>query len=363
MKSTKSKFLCSLIAFTVFIVSIPMAKLVVASAQDSSPNKISNYKTIQNTLDTMRFPDDIYISFLQSEVNKSKEERTITIELAGMSAFISFDKSVIAENVTYESSDNNIVFPDDGRILALKTGEALIKVGYEGYSETIRVVVEKEFDQSAYKSFLNVSGEEKIGTMAADPNNDARMAITAKARAMVYQAWRPAKNLVKWGELSATWKYFEKDVIQFGLPYTQAIQVDEISFLNKMTSASDFYTPNQSINTGTKKVAPQYGNDCSGFVSFSWGITRINTTAFIDRINKGTYRRLSKYSELRSGDAVVVSGHMFLIANNFEIPSQGSSIKESYVACHEQTPPYARDTFWTYAQLQSKGYIPFSKFK
>lgn len=339
------------------MVVIPVANIIASTInQDTTnENKISSYNIIQETLSTMKFPSNVKISFNQEDTNKKVDEKTVVIELVGMSAFLSFDSNVKTEEVIYESSDVNVVFPNEGRLLALGIGEAIVQVTYEGSSKSIRVIVEKEFDRVALRNYLSENKE-----VNSDPNNEERMKITAKARAMTYQAWRPTKDLVKWGPLNDTWEYFKKDTYYFGIPYTQVDMVDEISFLEKM-SASNFYTPNTSISTGSgKKVCPQFGSDCSAFVSFSWNIARINTGEFRKRINNGTYKRLSSYSQLRSGDAVVNDGHMFLIANNFETPANGG---ESYVMCHEQTPPHANDTFYTYSVLSKYSYIPFSKFK
>lgn len=308
----------------------------------------------------MNFPDNIYLSFESVAINTASE-KTVIIEIAGMSAFLDFDESVDTKAVMYTSSNSNVVFPNDGRLLATGIGEAVVQVTYKDFSEYITVIVERQFDKIALQNYLSEHESKSLRPLADDPNIDARMEITAKGRAMAFQAWKPTKDLVMWGPRNGTWKYFPKDVYQFGIPYTQATYHDEISFLNKM-SASDFYIPNESIITNTgRKMCPQYGSDCSAFVSYAWGISRINTKTFYDRIVNGTYKKLSSYSQLYQGDAVVIpDNHMFLIQHNFEVPASGG---ESYVACLEQTPPQASDTFWTYSQLQSSGYTPFSKFK
>jgi hypothetical protein len=366
MKKTKAKMFCLILALTLLVSIMPMANVFIASAtqQDINQNKISSYEMIQNALSTMSFPGDVDINFGSAEA----DEKTVVIEFVGMSAYLSFDKSVDADKVVYDSSDTNVVFPDDGRFLALGAGEAVIQVTYEGVSEFIKVIVEKQFDQATLRSYLSES--KAVISRAIDPNDpnyDARMAMINKASAMVSQVWRPTQDLVKWGPRypSTEWSYFEEDEYQWGIPYTQVTQVDEATFLNKM-AAADFYTPNQSVVTKTgEKVCPQYGSDCSGFVSFCWGIPRINTTEFNNRVNNGTYKKLSSNSQLCMGDAVVSTekGHMFLIFNNFEVPPAGGTYTESYVACYEQTPPISVLSFHTYSQLVRDTYVPFSKFR
>lgn len=89
---------------------------------------------------------------------------------------------------------------------------------------------------------------------------------------------------------------------------------------------------------------PKYGNDCSGFVSFAWGISKKGTGDFITGIRNGTYSKVGSYNanspttaelkeaykSLQPGNAVGKSGHTFLIAAN--------DAANSKVYVYEQTP-------------------------
>lgn len=103
----------------------------------------------------------------------------------------------------------------------------------------------------------------------------------------------------------------------------------------------------------------------TGFVSFCWGITRKVTGEFIDGINNGTYNKVGTYNTsspsstdlknayklLQTGNAVVNTGHTFLIDTNLTSSSK--------VYCYEQTPYNAQYTVWTYDQLVAGLYLPF----
>lgn len=110
---------------------------------------------------------------------------------------------------------------------------------------------------------------------------------------------------------------------------------------------------------------PKYGNDCSAFVSFAFGISRQTTYTFIDGIRNGTYPKVGSYSVdspayselissyplMQSGDAITNTGHSILIAGNYS----------DWCICYEQTPPQVAYTYYDHTQLANQSYIPFSK--
>jgi len=59
------------------------------------------------------------------------------------------------------------------------------------------------------------------------------------------------------------------------------------------------------------------------------------------------------YKKLQKGDAVVKSGHTFLIASN--------DIDNSKIYAYEQTPYNAQYTTWTYEKMANDSYMPFTK--
>ena len=111
---------------------------------------------------------------------------------------------------------------------------------------------------------------------------DDRSDIAQKAMDMVYVNWTPTSNLRKWHKASSTPVYFPANTPQWGIPYTQGTQCDEDTFINHLNYSSDFYIV--QYFDSISRYGPRYGSDCSGFVSFAWGVPRDNTYGFIDKI-------------------------------------------------------------------------------
>jgi hypothetical protein len=188
-----------------------------------------------------------------------------------------------------------------------------------------------------------------------------RDSILAKASAMYNFTWVPTRNVRGWKGNTT----FEAGKSYRGMPYSQtAYQKDNTGFLNALSNDSTFYDDYTRFDI----IMPKYGSDCSGYVSFAFGISRQTTASFITGIKNGTYPKVGSYNanspsyndlynaygSLQYGDAVVKDGHAFLIAHSY-----GSS-GTSYI-CYEQTPPSAQYTIWTRSDLANKGYMPFSK--
>ena len=183
--------------------------------------------------------------------------------------------------------------------------------------------------------------------------------------------WTPSQDLTGWKGSK-----FSAGVKVTGMPYSQTPnQKNKSGFLASM-SASDFYSV---YIDGENRSMPRYGNDCSGFVSFSWGISRTTTQGFLKGILDGTYSavgntgyrirkdsdnkyRIYSYDDvtmkegfvqMSKGDALVQYGHTFLVAAN----SAGYEV----VYVYEQTPQKARYTSYTYDTLTDGYYVPFTK--
>lgn len=321
---------------------------------------------------------DLFIGTEKVCVGLETSASNVVIESNGYSEFVDCyatldDNTVINVNydAKWETYNQNIAVAFEGRILAKGKGKTRIKVSYEGFEKYIDVEILKEIDLIKEEKALNEifksrkSNDDMLGTLSL--TNSERQEIRDKAMAMIAYIWRPAKDLTGWKDLYT----FEKDTTCIGIPYSQTPnQVDEAGFKSAQ-SKSDFYTSITSPN-----IMPRYGNDCSGFTSFSWGISRQTTLSFYNGIKKGTYPKVGSYNAdtptspsaselknsyklLQTGDAVVyrtsdnTGGHVFVIAVNFTTDSK--------VQCFEQTDPYCDITYWTYDQLANRKYMPFAK--
>lgn len=251
------------------------------------------------------------------------------------------------------TSDDNIAIADKGRIIALNKGEAVITVAYGDLIKEIKVRVLYQVDLKAIKNSLN---------MLQDFSNDERQKIDTRADEMAYLKWTPMSNIRGWRNK----KTFYAGTTYTGIPYSKTeYQKNLDGFVSAMNNSS-FYDNYTRYLDGETIIMPKYGNDCSGFVSFSWNISRQTTTSFIDGIKDGTYSKvgsyntnnpsyndlIASYQSLQRGDAVVKPGHTYVISANW------NEFNKVYV--YEQTPYSAIFTSWTYEDMASAGYMPFT---
>lgn len=321
----------------------------VMAAEPSNIEHISKMEEIV-------FEDEFFdVSPLQARMNNN-----ITLNLVGMSTYLDFSNmgnDFDEALVEYVSSDIDVAIAWDGRILAKGVGEAQITIKYNELPlQVINVTVEEKISEELMESINQYSLAQ---TRALDSESEERLEIKNRAADMVSLIWRPTSNLVGWnGEMT-----FYANEYYWGIPYSQTPnQVDTDGFTASMSN-SNFYTTYVRVNKdGSTTSMPMYGNDCSGFVSFAWGIFRTTTATFIG------YPSIGDYSNLESGDAVVYrnneknEGHIILVGTNWVTPPAGSDETEPYLVCYEQTPYDAELTFHTYAQLERRGYKAISKF-
>lgn len=76
---------------------------------------------------------------------------------------------------------------------------------------------------------------------------------------------------------------------------------------------SDFYSPGIVPVAGVNYNSPRYGNDCSAFVTYCWGIPRQNTATFITKMNNKTYKKRKNAQASSPGDAFLQKGHIIML--------------------------------------------------
>lgn len=281
-------------------------------------------------------------------------DNIVEIKNSGESAWIEAkgvleDGTVVdlSQSAEWHSDNSDIIFADQGRLLALMPGETEIEVKYGEFSKIIKAKVVNDIDIALMIAELN---ENQVMTFAANNAID-------RGKEMVEYSWTPKADLRGW----RNGKTFSANVTYTGIPYSQtAYQVDKAGFASAMAKV-DFY----ENYTRNSVIMPKYGNDCSGFVSFCWGISRQTTASFVAGIRNGTYTKVgtydannpttvaltTSYRNLAPGNAVVKEGHTFLIAANDR--------ENQKVYVYEQTPYTAIYTSWSYADLAAGKYMPF----
>ena len=296
----------------------------------------------------------------------------------------------LAEEASYLSSNADVVFPYRGRLLAMGTGFAVVTVSYEDVSVDVNVSV--------------LAPLEIPDDIPTAQNSNVDISI---AREMVFCEWEPLLLMESWTDSDLyTRKYYYPGTTYTGILYTQNDCNSTKTFLeNAANINSGFYTPivrkiiPYTDEQGNQKkriyYQPKFGNDCSGFLSLAWGISRKTTSEFFDGIKNGTYEKVGQYTipsdymkmssasqeklqkelkvaydSLQQGDALVCRKTKTTINENgkeekvdvghtFIVYLTNPSTKLVYV--YEQTNPNAIIATWTYDMLANGNYLPFRK--
>jgi len=161
--------------------------------------------------------------------------------------------------------------------------------------------------------------------------------IIKRARDMVCVKWTSPQDMSMWNSNEK----FQKGKIYEGIPYTMST--------NQVRNPKEFLKEISGKNSlefiGNNCEGPNYGNDCSGFVSAAWNIPRC-TTRDIER-----YTKHISFEQLKPGDALLTDDHIILFLN-------WNEVNHSSLTVFEQTPPKARMKTYSVTYLKSKNYQP-----
>ena len=108
--------------------------------------------------------------------------------------------------------------------------------------------------------------------------------IVRRARQLVEVEWTPLYDRAQWGYAGV----FEAGTTYTGVPYGQAVHAKYIGYdasISEFVAAtedsnSDFYTQYSQY----RKIAPYYSTDCSGFVSYAWGLKLRRTSSSLPEV-------------------------------------------------------------------------------
>lgn len=185
------------------------------------------------------------------------------------------------QNITnianWYTSDENVVSIYNGQLIANQSGNAIVTLTYQDITKNISVSVLNTVNPAEIIETLSYNDSATTFNSSTTDRNT----IISTAKSMVEMTWTPTQNLTGWkGSI------FSQGKTVTGMPYSQTpYQKDKNGFLSSMSNG-DFY----SVYIDAKQRSmPRYGNDCSGFLSFSWGISRTTTQGFLKGISDGTY--------------------------------------------------------------------------
>jgi len=202
-----------------------------------------------------------------------------------------------------------------------------------------------------YNSKMENNSEEPQAHTQNNPLSAKRQAVLFKAQAMIDVKWTPKYDLKN--------KYapytFTKGKTYTGVPYSMD--------LYQIRAVGDFL----SKIDGSKII---YGNDCSGFVSACWGISRQTTLSLFEAVKKqkkvdGISVVEISWSDLKPGDALLLDngkgkGHIVLYISMDEKDKDKINVYEQNVPTiiPFQPLPVARKDIRSKAALQKEGYFP-----
>ena len=188
-------------------------------------------------------------------------------------------------------------------------------------------------------------------TNTNNPLSADRKAVLDRAQAMVDVKWTPKYNLTN---KYATYTFI-KGKTYTGVPYSMDFY--------QVRAVGDFLS-----KIGDSKII--YGNDCSGFVSACWGISRQTTFTFNDAVKKqkkidGKLVVEISWDDLKPGDALLLDngkgkGHIVLYINTDEKDKDKMNVYEQNVPTiiPFEPMPVARKDIRSKAALKKEGYFP-----
>ena len=349
----KFHFVSSFILVMLFVLFTFCSKNVYADEltliSGNSLDSVTGYSEQLYNTEEIFNPSDYYS---QLTGNGDEElliaQKGISVEGPGWSTYIdavwrSGDKYYNISNLASWSIENpELVLIEQGRVMGLKTGKTQATVSFKDKSFTFTVVVG------------GVAGN--TASRGSGSYTSAQRTILNRAEDMVFFKWTPSSDLRGWRGASV----FRAGVTVTGMPYSQNVQRTLDEFKGDL-NRSDFY---ENFTRADGAAMPKFGNDCSGFVSISWGIRRQNTGGFVKAIREGRLAKVGSYDaynpseadlknayrSLKSADAVVKPGHVILV----------ESISGNEVYCYEQTPDHAISSTHTFDELARAKYMPFS---
>lgn len=179
----------------------------------------------------------------------------------------------------------------------------------------------------------------------------SRNEVISRAKAMAEVKWTPKYNLV---DKKASYT-FVKGKTYYGVPYS-----------------NDSYQVNSSVDF-MKKISSSkiiYGNDCSGFLSAVWGVSRQTTLSFYNAVKSNKKidgKAISEISwnDLKPGDAILMDdgkgeGHVMLYAETDSKNSDKIYVYEQNIATSvpDEPVPVARKDERSLKNLKKIGYFP-----
>ncbi len=223
--------------------------------------------------------------------------------------------------------------------------------------------------QCDFKALLREAGltSSKASLMETTPGSDAAAAvipevsegqrnIVKRARQLTEIKWTPLEDITQWGYYGT----FKAETTYTGVPYGQPVTANGYigygisieGFASAvLDNTSRLYTSYSTYN----KIAPFYSTDCSGYVSYSWGLTSRKTTYSLADVAEKVGDQ-SLYS-LQVGDCLNKTINHTVLISNLTYDANGNIIGLQVM---EQTPVITRVT--NYGEGQTRSLASFQSY-
>ncbi len=236
------------------------------------------------------------------------------------------------------------------------------------------------------------------GAFAAAPLSNVGKMIMSQSNSLTQYTWTPeAKVRQYYKENDLSNDYFEKNVPVTGIPYARDGVFDNfnsnlsrymkyIVYGYSLNITEEWTTLGMSFNmfkdwvsnSSSKfygpaaNIAPLYGTDCSGFVSYCWGVTeKLGSQNFGDSIGANYCTKLldsagfTKWEDyvskllgmLQAGDAFAKANDHVILISKIMVDSNG---KVTNLEVTEETPPITKTSILKASSFVSK-YLSKSK--
>jgi hypothetical protein len=184
--------------------------------------------------------------------------------------------------------------------------------------------------------------------------------IIKRAYDMANLEWTPKAELKSWRADESNYKkgiVFGANTLVRGIPYSQTYKFPVtnenkggfIQIVNNQHKLSEKFYSNtfKQWAYGANRLMPLAGNDCSGFVSSAFGISRTNCTGLATSVLTDSIQ----WDEIQPGDAINKAGsHVMLYL--------GKNTSTNKLIVLEQTPPKVRKHEYSKDYFTKEGYKP-----
>ncbi|NLW64707.1 MAG: SH3 domain-containing protein [Clostridiales bacterium] len=243
----------------------------------------------------------------------------------------------------------SLLAPDDDNTISEYNDNYDLVCDYDALLKEAGLVSE-----SAVKA-RTMTAEAALQTLTP-PISEGQRNIVKRARQLNEIKWTPLENRTQWGSYGV----FYAENTYTGIPYGQPVNSNgyigygvslETFASSVLDNSSKFYTAYSTYN----KIAPVYSTDCSGYVSYAWGLESRKTTYSLPYVAEKVGDQ-SLYS-LQVGDCLNETRSHVVLISSITYDTEGNIIGLEVM---EQTPVITRLT--RYGAGQSRSLASFQSY-